>query len=183
VVLTWTLRRTLEAVEKEVEHKRMRQLSSLGELQEVEGKAVEKKDHLTKLLLAWRKVLEKMTDRNREEKDEGQPWVEFLTSLVGGANLEAPSIFLNKDMAYVDMITHIGGRINALQAQVNKATNEANRLSNRTLRKEAANTKLQEKLKRKVKAVFEEPEVVEEQKASKKYFVLVGLYGVFVSLL
>ena len=42
---------------------------------------------------------------------------------------------------------------------------------------------LQEKLKRKVKAVFEEPEVVEEQKASKKYFVLVGLYGVFVSLL
>ena len=75
---------------------------------------------------------------------------------------------MNKDMPYVDAVTHISGKVKTLQAIANKVANEVKRTSKRRLQKEAAEAKRQNKLKRKVQYVFQDPEIIEEKVASHK---------------
>lgn len=151
--------------------KSQKQKECLEELDQRFDEQMKKRMDANKELALWKQILGLLTapDSNRGEKPEDMRWVDYLKRVANLEELEAPSVFLCKDVSPEDAIIHTAGHITAIRNRVSKAENAANRADRLKRRKMKTIEKRENHWKRKADEALEAPEVLEQKKESNKH--------------
>jgi len=114
-------------------------------------------------------LLEKVTASNREEKPADMSWRDFFNKLVGKELRDLPSAFDDINMTFCQMIMNLSSYIAMFESSKNKKACVLAKKKAQAESRQHTIMKKEERLKRKVETLLEDPESAmrksEEQKS------------------
>lgn len=147
-------RRHLEEVQERVTVKRQRSDRSLEDVKETHISLDLKAKKLTQDLEAYTAVLGKLTSADRQEKDPSASWSCHFNDLLQQDLTDAPLLFSDSQLPYLDMIVELSKHISCLTKEKNKVEHSAARALKVFNAKCQSHQKTVNRLKRKVEKVF-----------------------------
>ncbi|CAK9092325.1 Uncharacterized protein (Fragment) [Durusdinium trenchii] len=146
--------RHLEEVQERVTVKRQRSDRSLEDVKETHISLDLKAKKLTQDLEAYTAVLGKLTSADRQEKDPSASWSCHFNDLLQQDLTDAPLLFSDSQLPYLDMIVELSKHISCLTKEKNKVEHSAARALKVFNAKCQSHQKTVNRLKRKVEKVF-----------------------------